>query len=74
MDIDSDPMVRAQERYGRRIFDEVLHLPYRKPDWCLFGNWHWNVKLTKKQQDKAYKILLDAYNVGDIRYANVDAQ
>lgn len=73
MDIDSDPFVRAQEQYGRLIFDKVLHKPYREPDNCFFGNWWWNIKLTEKQQKEAMAILRPAYDKGDIRYACVDS-
>lgn len=74
MDIDSDPMIRAQEYYGRLIFDKILHKPYKEPDWCLFGNWHWNVKLTKKQRADAMAILRPAYKAGHIRYACVNSK
>lgn len=73
MDIDSDPYTRCQEELGRRIFDKVLHQPYRKPDFTWFGEWHWNIKLTKQQQKEAMAILRPAYEKGYIRYACVNS-
>ena len=73
MDIDSDPFVQAQEHYGRRIFNEVLNEPYKEPDSCFFGNWHWDIKMTKEQRVKAMAILRPAYEAGDIRYACVNS-
>lgn len=73
MEIDSDPYTRwCKISIAKEIFDKILHEPYREPDWCCFGNWHWDVKLTKKQREKAMVILKDAYEKGQIRYACVN--
>lgn len=73
MDIDSDPFVHAQERIARNIFEHILHRPYVEPNSCLFGNWHWEIKLTEKEQKQAMGILRSEYNKGNIRYACVNS-
>ena len=67
--IDSAPENRHQEELGRKMF-EILGQEYRKPDFTFFGDWTWeNIKSTKDKQKEIGKMLCEAYDRGDVRYA-----
>jgi hypothetical protein len=70
LEIDSAPTTRAQEPLAKTIFDAILKQEYREPDSTFFGCWTWNeVECTKPQQEKIKKLLVEAYNTGELRYA-----
>ena len=66
--IDCDPMRRFQELLGKDVF-KILGQPYRKPDYCLFGDWVWNnIETDEEIQKKIGDFLKKAYNNNMCRY------
>lgn len=71
LEIDSDPFKRAQKYLAKIVFEEILEQEYREPDATFFGCWTWNkVKCDKQQQKEIKKLLVDAYNTGEVRYCS----